>query len=160
MSIPINISGTIVNFPASGDSPNWSPAVIQFAQLVAAALQFTVGAFDIPPQTFVMTSNVNTNVALPNLSFPTTQVAGAEIIYSVLRSTNSTVVSETGTLLVNYNSSFPTNQKWEISSDHVGMSQTTFSITDVGQIQFSTTIISGINYQGVITYQAKAILNQ
>lgn len=160
MSIPITVNGTIVNFPSSGDSPNWAPAVIQFAELVSQALAFSVGAFDIPPQTFVMTANVNNNVSLPNLSFPTTQVSGAIIEYSVLRSTNTTVVSQTGEIIINYNSSFPTGQKWEINDEHIGMGQTIFTITDTGQVQFSTTLITGINYSGIITYQAKAILNQ
>lgn len=159
MSVPISIQGTTVNFPSSGDSPNWAPAIIQFAQLVAGALAFTIGPFDVPPQTFVMTSNVNTNVNLPSLSFPTSQVQGALISYSVSRSTNSVVLSETGSIYVNYNSSFPTNQKWEINKDFLGGAQITFSITDVGQVRFSTTLIAGTSYQGSVTYQAKAILN-
>lgn len=154
----INVQGTIVQFPDSGSAPNWAPAVIQFAQLVSAALAFFVGPFDIPPQTFVMTSNVNTNVNLPNLSFPTTEVTGAIIDYSVSRSTTSVVATETGSIIINYNSSFSIGQKWEISNDHVGMSQTTFNITDTGQIQFSTALLTGTNHQGAITYQAKAIL--
>lgn len=158
MSIPIIIQGTTVNFPASGDSPNWAPAVIQFAQLVSAALSFFVGPFDIPPQTFVMVANVNNNVNLPNLSFPTTQVKGAIISYSVFRSTNTNTVSETGTIYVNYNPTFPVNQKWEINKDFIGNANITFNITDVGQIQFSTTSLAGTSFAGSITYQAKAIL--
>jgi len=158
MSVPINIQGTIVNFPSSGQSPNYAPAVIQFAQLVAAALAFSVGAFDIPPQTFVMSSNVNNNVSLPNLSFPTTQVQGAIIGYSVFRSTSSVVATETGNIIVNFNSSFPVGQKWEISRDYIGNASITFNITDTGQIQFSTTLLAGTGHQGKVTYQAKAIL--
>jgi hypothetical protein len=158
MSVPITISGTTVNFPSSGDSPNWSPAVIQFAQLVAAALEFTVGAFDIPPQTFDITADVNTNVALPNLSFPTTQVNGAIIAFSVIRVSSTTTVTETGNMVINYNPTFPTNQKWEISVDYVGNADITFSVTDVGQVQFSTTSLPGSFVSASITYQAKAIL--
>jgi hypothetical protein len=158
MSIPINISGTVVNFPSSGESPNYAPAIIQFAQLTAAALAFAIGPFDISPQTFVMGSNVNTNVNLPNLSFPVSQVQGAVITYSVLRTTNSVVVSETGEIFVNYNSSFSVGHKWEISWDFVGGAQITFNITDTGQVQFSTTSIAGTGYQGTITYSAKSVL--
>lgn len=158
MSVPVSIQGTIVNFPSSGQSPNWAPAVIQFAQLVAAALAFSVGPFDIPPQTFVMTSNVNNNVDLPNLSFPTTQVQGAAISYSVFRSTSSVVATETGNILVNFNSSSAVGAKWEISRDYIGNASTTFNITDVGQVQFSTTLLTGTSHQGKVTYQARAIL--
>lgn len=231
-TIPIQIQSQIIQFPASGDSPNYAPAIIQFAQAVAAALELVVGPFDVAPQTFVMTSNANTNVSLPNLTFPPSDVQGAIIQYSVLRQTmgasvsisnisvgnpttittlsphglltgdsttisgsNSTpsvngtyivtvtgtntftipvdvtiagntgllsgslILSQTGQLIINYNSSFPTNQKWAISNDFVGNAQTTFTITDVGQLQFSTVLMSGPNYTGSVVYQAKAILN-
>jgi hypothetical protein len=231
-TIPITIQSTVINFPSSGSSPNWSEAVIQFAEAVAAALALVVGPFDVAPQTFVMTSNANTNVALPNLTFPPSDVQGAVIQYSVLRQTNgasisisnisvgnpttittlsphglvtgdattisgsnstpsvngtyivtvmdaynftipvdvtvagntgllagSLVLSQTGQLIINYNSSFPTNQKWAISNDFVGNAEITFSVTDVGQLQFSTVLMSGPNYTGSVIYQAKAILN-
>ncbi len=158
MSTPILISGTTINFPSSGDSPNWSPAVIQFAQLVAAALQFSFGPFDIPPQTYDLIADVNTNVALPNLSFPTTQVIGAIVSFSVSRVSSSSTVSETGEIIVNYNPTFPTNEKWQINTEFIGNANITFSITDVGQVQFSTTTIGGSFVSGTITYQASAIL--
>lgn len=162
MSIPITINGTIIQFPSSGQSPNWSQAVIQFAQAVAAALNLVVGPFDVPPQTFVMTSNSNTNVILPNLTFPPSDVQGAIIFYSVFRQTTgsgATTVSETGELLINYNPTFPTNQKWAISRDFVGNADVTFSISDVGQLQFSSSSITGLDHTGTIVYQAIAILN-
>jgi hypothetical protein len=159
MSIPITVSGTTVNFPSSGDSPNWSPAIIQFAQLVAAALQFSFGPFDIPPQTFDITSDVNNNVILPNLSFPTTQVNGALIQFSVSRVSSTTTVTETGLMVIDYNPTFPTNEKWQISVDYAGEAQITFTVTDVGQVLFSTTSLPGSFVSGAITYQAQAILS-
>jgi len=158
LSTPVTINGTTIQFPTSGDSPNWAPAVTEFAQLVEGALNSFVGPFDIPPQVFIMTTNANTNVNLPNLAFPTSTVRGAIISYSVYRSTNTVTVSQTGELIVNYNPTNPIGNKWEISDSFVGDAQTVFNITDVGQIQFSTTLIAGINYTGTVTYQAKAIL--
>ncbi len=158
MSTNVTINGTTIAFPTSGTSANWSEPVTEFAQLVEGALNSFVGPFDIPPQTFIMTTNANTNVNLPNLAFPTSTVLGAIISYSVFRSTNSVTVTETGTITVNYNPTNPTGNKWEINTEFVGDSQTVFNITDVGQVQFSTTLISGINYTGKCTYQAKAVL--
>jgi len=79
-------------------------------------------------------------------------------LISVYRSTNTNTVSQTGELIVNYNPTNPIGNKWEISDSFVGDAQTVFNITDVGQVQFSTTLIAGINYTGTVTYQAKAIL--
>lgn len=161
MTIPINIQNTVINFPASGDSPNWSPAVIQFALAVEAALASFVGPFDIPPQVFVMTSNANNNVNLPNLAFPTSTVRGAIISYSVFRNTTGSgamTISETGEIYVNYNPTSGVGQKWEINRDYIGDAKVTFNVTDVGQVQFSSALITGISHTGEITYQAKSIL--
>lgn len=161
MSIPINIANTIINFPESGAAPNWAPAVIQFAIAVQDALASFVGPFDIPPQIYTMTSNANNNVNLPNLAFPTTTVRGAIISYSVFRNTTGTgaqTISETGQIYVNYNPTNPVGNKWEINRDYIGNAQVTFNITDVGQVQFSSTLISGLNHTGKVTYQAKSIL--
>lgn len=157
---PITIAGTTIQFPLSGADPNWSPAVILFAQLVAQALSGVVGPFDVSPQIFDMTANVNTNVSLPNLAFPTSEVRGAFIRYSVFRQTSSTSGSETGTLVATYNPNNPVNQKWEMTRTFAGNNANiTFTITDTGQVQFSTTVLAGTSHVGIITYSAQATLN-
>lgn len=158
MSTPINIQGTIVNIPTSGDSPNWAPAITLAFQLIANALQAFVGPFDVSPQVYVMVSNVNTNANLPNLAFPTSEVRGAFIRYSAFRMTTTDTVSETGNIIVTYNPDGPIGQKWEISRDYDGDAQITFNVTDVGQIQFSTTLLPGASHTGAITYVAQALL--
>lgn len=158
MSISINIGGTIINFPSSGQSPNWSEAVIEFAQAVESALQGIVGPFDIAPQIYTMTSNVNTDIDVSNLAFPTSQVRGAFIRYSVFRTTTTNTVSESGNLIVTYNPDAATNEKWAITRDFVGDADITFSITDVGQVTFSTTSLAGASHTGAITYTAQALL--
>lgn len=105
----------------------------------------------------ITTSGVN----LPNLSFPTSNVRGAFIRYSVYRNTTSTgatTVSESGNLIVTYNPSGPTGNKWEISRDHVGDAQVTFGITDVGQVIFASSTLSGSSHTGVISYAAQSLL--
>lgn len=105
-----------------------------------------------------MSSNVNTNIDLPNLSFPTSTVRGAFISYAVYRNTSTTTVTESGNLIVNYNPTAAIGQKWEISNDFIGDANVSFNITDVGQVQFSSTLLAGTGHNGTITYQAKAVL--
>lgn len=159
MSIPISISGTTINFPSSGESPNWAPAVIEFAQAVAGVLTSVAGPFDIAPQIYVMVSNANTNISVPNLAFPTTTVRGAFIRYAVYRNTTGATVVETGNIMVVYNPAGAVNNKWQITRDYVGDAQVTFSITDVGQVQFSSVLLTGSSHTGTITYTAQALLN-
>lgn len=152
------MQGTPISIPDSGQSPNWSAGVIEAFQAIAAALAQFTGAFDVPPQVFTLTSNVNTNIDLPNLAFPTSVVRGAEISYTVFRTTSTTTVAEEGSLQVIYNPDNSIGNKWEISRDYTGDAKVTFNITDVGQIQFSSALIAGINHEGTISFQAKAIL--
>lgn len=156
----IVISGQIIEFPDSAQSPNWAPPVIEFAQAVEGVLEAVAGPFDVPPNTLVIDSyNPGTNIDLPALVFPATDVRSAFIRYAVFRTTSSTTVYETGNIIVVYNPAGSIGQKWEISRDAVGDGQITFNITDTGQVQFTTATLGGINHTGLITYTAQALLN-
>lgn len=165
MAIQINIQGNLIDIASSGQSPNWANGWIEFAQAVEQALSGLAGPFDIPPQVYEMIANVNTNVDLPNLVFPTSDVRSAEIAYAVYRQSDNPGVAdnikvESGIISIAYNPNNPVTNKWNISQTSNDPNDTgvSFSITDVGQVQFSSTLQAGSNYEGRITYQAKALL--
>ncbi len=159
MSIPLNINGSIVEFPSSAQSPNWAPAVIQFAELVALALSSVVGPFDVVPQIFTLDSyNPGTNISVNNLAFPTSSVRSAIITYNVHRTTSDGSVSESGEIEIVYDVDNPTNNKWEIAQERVGDASISFTITDAGQVQFSTSTLSGTDHSGQLAFSAKALL--
>lgn len=162
----INIQGTPINFPDSAASPNWAPAVIQFAQLVANALSAVIGAYDVSPQVFILDpfnpTSSPTNV--PSLSFPTTNVRAAFIKYSVFRTTSTTTSYQAGNIIVVYNPNNSVGNKWELIRDTVGKDSVSypediyFTITDAGQVQFTTNALPGINHVGRLTYTAQALV--
>lgn len=155
----ITIKGTPINFPDSGTSPNWAPAVIQFAQAVADALSLLVGTADVTPQNFTIDSfNPVTNQDLPNLQFSTSIVRAAFIRYSVYRNTSTTTVAESGIMIIVYNPANPTNNKWELIRDFTGDAQIDFNITDTGQVQFTTQTLGGLSHNGKIAFAAQALL--
>lgn len=159
MAVTVTIQGTPIEFPSSGESPNWAPAVIEFAQAVEAALSGVAGTFDVAPQILVIDAqNPGTNVNATGLSFPVSNVRGAEISYSVYRTTSTDTAYEFGTLKIIYNANGATNQKWEISRDYVGDGKITFTITDIGQVQFTTATMAGTGHSGKLSYAAKALL--
>src|ERR1700722_5742450 len=153
-SIPVIFNGVTVNLPISGTAPNWSSAIIQAFQLIAQALDISAGPYDIPPQNYVMTSNVNTNVPIPNLSFPVTAVTGAVIFYGVNRSSSGVggvQLSQSGILIINFTPGLSPGTLWQITDEWAGITggaQITFSVSDVGQLQFSTTAITGTTPEG------------
>lgn len=154
MAVDITISGNVIPFPTSGQDPNWAPAVTEFAQAVEEALSSVTGQFDVSPQVYTMIANVNTNVDLPNLSFSTTNVRGAFIEYTVYRTTAAPALAyEAGNIMVIYNGS-----SWEISQDYVGDGDISFNITNTGQVQFSSTALTGSGHSGKIGYKATALL--
>jgi hypothetical protein len=155
----ITIQGTTIAFPNSGASPNWAPAVIEFAQAVEAALEGVSGSFDVSPQTLTINAyNPGTNINIGALNFPVANVKAAYIRYTAKRTTSLLDVVEAGNLVLVYNAAGTNGQKWEISRTIVGPgANITFNVTDSGQVQFSTETLSGINHVGTITFEAKAL---
>jgi len=158
MAITITITGTPISFPSSAESPNWAPGIIEFAQAVESALNSVLGAYDVAPQIQVIDAqNPGTDVDVANLAFPVSSVTGAFIRYSLIRTTSTDTAYEAGNLIVTYNPAGGVGQKWEISRDYVGDGKITFSISDTGQIKFSTTSMAGINHSGKLTFTAQAL---
>jgi len=164
----ITIKGTIIDLPASGSSPNWSPAIIEAFQAIADAVNVFTGTFDVAPQTKnIDIYNSSSNIDIDNLIFPPSDVRAVTIFYTVYRKTDETTlgsadneeVAETGTLEIVYNNARPSNTKWEIGRMGEGDASIDFNVTDLGQVQFSTTALTGINHTGLISYRAISILN-
>ena len=166
MAVPIIIKGTRINLPSSGASPLWSPAIIEAFQALADAVNTFAGSFDVPPQTqSIDIYNPGANIDIDNLVFPVSEVRSATIYYSVARKTNDSgppdgvEVSESGTLEINYNNSRTSGNKWEVIREGSSESTVEFIVTDLGQVQFTTEALAGIDHTGTISYRALAILN-
>lgn len=97
MSVVITIQGTVIEFPSSGQSPNWAPAVIEFAQAVEQALSGVAGDYDVSPQAIDITNGAS-STPITALSFPTSVVRSVIIRYSIYRICDDVTVSITTTL--------------------------------------------------------------
>lgn len=162
----IIIKGTTINLPSSGANPNWAPAVIEAFQALADAVNAVTATYDVAAQAQnIDANNSSTNIELNNLVFPSADVRAATVYYTVFRQTENSgppdgqEVVESGTLEINYNNSRPSTQKWELVRSGQGEAYIDFNITDLGQIRFSTTALTGINHTGIVAYRAIAILN-
>lgn len=156
----LTINGTIIDFPDSAASPNWAPAVIQFAEAVADGLAIAIGTYDVAPQAFTIDAfNSATNIDITNLSFPTANVRAVFIRYSVYRTTDTNTAYEAGDMIAMYNPGNPVNQKWALSRGNRtgGDGQLTFNVTDNGQFRFSTTPLAGSNHIGKLVFDARSL---
>jgi hypothetical protein len=166
MAILLNIKGSPINIPSSGESPNWAPGIIAALRALTEAVNAVTGTYDIAPQTQNIDANNSSNdIPITNLAFPVSEVRSATIFYSVYRITEDSgppdgqEVAEGGIITIVYNASNPVSNKWEITRDYAGNADITFEISDTGQFSFSTTALTGINHTGIITYRAIAVLN-
>lgn len=160
------IKGTVVNLADSASGPNWSQGLIDSIVALADAVNAVTGTYDVAPQIQnIDSNNSSTNIAISNLIFPVSDVRSATIFYSVSRMTEDSgpadgqEKAEGGELVITYNASNPVSNKWEITRERGGTANITFSVTDVGQVQFSTTALTGINHTGIISFRALAVLN-
>ena len=156
----ITIAGTPISFPDEASSPSWAESVILFAETVATALNSVVGPYDVVSQQMVIDAynTPSAGAIIPNLAFSPSTVQAAYIKYSVFRNTNTTTVSETGQIVVVYNASNPSSNKWAIARDRVGDALVSFSISDAGQVAFLIdSALTGTSYNGKITFQASAL---
>ena len=126
-TIPITIGDTIIQFPNSGASPSWSPAIIQFAELVSIQLQSISSPFDVAPTVQVLTSNINAGINLTgngaNLSFPHGSVRSFDFTYALYQDSTgagATSIAVTGTVIGVYNT---TTTSWTIQHEYAGSVQ-------------------------------------
>lgn len=156
----ITIAGTPIEFPNSSSSPNWAEGVISFAEAVESALTSAVGPYDVPPQVVTIDAyNPGVNVDIAALNFPVSNVRAAFIRYSVFRTASgpSTTAYEAGTMILVYNPNGSTNNKWEVVRNYVGDASITFSVTDTGQVRFTTTQIGSTGHTGKLSFVAQAL---
>lgn len=164
----IIIKGTVIDIPNSGSSPNWSPAVIEGFQSLADAVNVFTGTYDVAPQVMNIDAfGSSTNIDIDNLVFPPAEVRAVTIFYTVYRKTEESApaagdaveVVESGSLECNYNNSRLSTQKWSVGRIGEDDAKIDFNVTDLGQVQFTTQSLTGINHTGIIAYRALSILN-
>jgi hypothetical protein len=162
-TIPITVGGTIVQFPNNGASPQWSPAIIKFAQLVSTQLQTLSSPYDIAPSVDTLSTNPVSNQLLGggNVSFPNGVVRSFVLTYAIYCSTSTTKVASSGTFSGVYNTG---TGLWNTQHEMFGERQSTgipyesFDINSSNQIQLSVASIPGVYSTGTISYSAKTEL--
>lgn len=153
----VNIRGTTINFPDSGESPNWAPAIIQFAETTADAINSVVSTYDVSPASFNLDAFNGSGADITDLTFSPTTVVSAQIYYAVYRKRDAVELSESGNIELVYN--FTSSPKWQVTQDGEGDAKITFSVADGGQVSFVTEAIPGTgSHTGKIVYRAQTSL--
>lgn len=157
MSIPLTVNGTTYNYPEPGESKGWGEDATAFAEGVTELLSDLKGPNDIVQTTFSLANNQTSPADITGLAFDITQVRSSVINYSIYRVTDSNELAESGQIFIVYKNNAAT---WSLArqffNDDSGI---TFSITNTGQVQYTSTNVAGTNYSGIINFRASC-LNQ
>jgi hypothetical protein len=155
MSVIINIKGTPIVFPSTGESPNWAPAITEFAEATASAIDSAVGPYDVSPTVLDITAaNIGTTFNINELSFSTAVVRSVVISYSIILNKSSGTNSESGTVYGYYDINNTPN--WTVVRDYIGETYSTINIANDGDVEL--TISNSYGYtSGKISFSAKSL---
>lgn len=152
------VNGAVFNYPKPGTEPGWGEDATDWAVAITDAVNSLLGEGDIIETTFQLTNNQSIATDVNGLLFNNTTVRSAKIDYTVYINTSTNELIETGVLYLQWKSDSTT---WVQSQSFVGdVSGLEFSITTGGQVQYTTTNISGTGYQGRLTFKADSIIDQ
>lgn len=160
MPVSLVVNGTSYEFPISGENPEWGTSATDWAKAVTDVLSTLLAPGDILETTFTINNNVSTLTNINGLVFDPGTVRAANVDYAIYRISNSNPSgqAETGTIYLVYDDSAPSNAKWQLAQKFEGTnSGVNFSITDGGQIQYTSNDIGSIGYIGSIKFRARTL---
>ena len=153
------VGNQIFQYPDPGTEAGWGEDATGWASAVTNALNALLAPSDILPTAFTVQENQSSPVDITGLFFNSSTVRAANISYAVYRvsSTSPVGIAESGTLMIDLNDTAPSGSKWSLIQIKNGDAGISFSVTDGGQIQYSTTSIGLTGYTGVINFSAKTL---
>lgn len=161
--MPTNLVVNNNNFayPLPGDEPGWGEGATGWAVEVTDVLQGLQGANDIPQTLFDIANNISSPTMIVGLLFNPATVRSAVVEYSIYRKTDTVgnEFAEKGTLELIYKNGGPINSKWTIGrvffGDDAGL---LFTMSDAGQVLYTSSNIAGANYTGTFHFSARVTL--
>ena len=155
MAVELTVNGNVFQYPQPGEQPGWGEDSTAWSEAVTEVLDSLANANDILQTEFLLTNNQSSAANVNGLLFSTASVRTATIEYTVYISTSTQELAESGTMIVTYKNTAAT---WGIVQlSHLDDSGVIFSITNSGQVQYTTTNIAGTGYSGKLTFKAKTL---
>lgn len=154
MSEQLIIHGIPFNYPTAGESPGWGEAASDWAQAVTDSLNTLISVGDIFPTSASIANNQSSAVNVAGLAFNIANVKSAVIEYYIARSTSLSNLNEQGTISIIYR---PSSTDWEMQRESLNDAGLLFSITSAGQLQYTSSNLSGTSYQGKIKFRARTL---
>src|SRR5690606_31400768 len=150
-SIPLSVNNTVFNYPTAGDPKGWGEEATAWATEVTLVLNDLKGPNDVLQSTALILNNQSTYTNIIRLLFDPSSVRTAEINYNIVRSTDDESRNESGVITITYNASVGDFEISQVSDNDAGVA---FDVTNLGQVQYISDELTGLNYSGIITFRA------
>jgi hypothetical protein len=150
MAKTFTINGIDYSFPEQGGQPPWGSDVTDWAEAVTDTLDTLSAPNDILSSFFSLANNQTSAASVVGFSFSNAAVRSFVAEYSIFRSTTtpSTAV-ETGVLKATFDGS-----QWVSTQEYNGNSGVTLSVASTGQVQYTSTNMTGGSPTGTIKFRA------
>lgn len=148
----VTIGTETFEIPAEGDEGNYGEQISDWISAASDALATVQQRNDVPNSSASILNNMTTPTSIPGFIFDTSEVISINGEYIITRTTDVPAVNltESGVIQGNFNGSV-----WSIAIEAIGNAGVTFSITSDGQIQYTSTNLTGSSYVGEIRFRAK-----
>lgn len=154
MPYPVTINGEVYQYPAPSDVPGWGPEASDAFLALATVVNSISGPQDITQTVANIANNQIAPANVVGLAFNPSIVRGARIDYNVYRVTSTSEVVEQGSMYISYK---PNAALFDITTIGSQGANVVWSITSLGQVQFTSDNMSGTGYSGQITFRAIAL---
>lgn len=157
----LTVGNQTFQYPNPNDEAGWGEDATGWAKAMTDALSILLVAGDIVPTTLTLQNNQSTFADITGLFFNTNNIRAANISYTVSRLSTASPVAivESGTMLVNFNTSAAPGSKSSLSLIKNGNAGVIFTVTDTGQITYKSTDIGLTGYIGSIKFSARVLTN-
>lgn len=146
-------------YPVPGDEPGWGEGATGWAEEVTTVLQGLDNGNDILQTSFNIANNTSSASDVVGLIFNSATVRSAVVSYSIYRKTDTNELAEVGELDLIYKNGGTIGSKWSIGREFSGNDAgLLFTMTDTGQVQYTSTNVTGTNYSGTMHFSAKVTL--
>lgn len=151
MAVLITVDNETFEYPTAADSPGWGEEATATIVKIAEVLNSLKSADDILLTSFTVANNQAVATNVNGLAFNNSTVRGAFIDYTVYRVTGTNEAAECGRIEIIYKN---VANSWELNRTFAGDAQTIFTITSGGQLQYTSSNLSGSGYTGVMKFKA------
>lgn len=151
----LTVNNIPFDYPDPGSDPGWGEQATDWAAEVTSVLSSLLAPGDIVETTSTILNNQSSALDISGMAFSNSVVRAANVDYTVIRTTATpTTLVESGTLFFTYDT---VNGTWYMSQTKAEDADIVFSITSLGQVQYTSSNMSGGSYSGQITFKARTL---